>query len=94
MKKQNKAYFLKLSDNTYQVIFDDDNVEIIISKEKPNLMYIDKHRKKEIIEVYNSLNNASEDLKSKLKYIQKYCFLEVKEKISKKRKKLKPDCDY
>ena len=92
LKEQNKAYFLKLSDNTKQVIFND-KVQIIISDEKPNLVYIDKNRKKEIIEVFNSLNNANDDLKYRLKYIKKYSILEIKEKMCKKYKKLHPDYD-
>ena len=92
LKEENRAYFLKLSDNTKQVIFKD-KVEIIISDEKPNLVYIDKNRKKEIIEVFYSLNNTSEDLKYRLKYIKKYTILEIKEQMRKKYKKLHPDYD-
>ena len=89
-KEQNKAYFLKLSDGSEQIIFKD-KVKIILSREKPNVLYIDKNKEKTIIPKYNILNNSSEELIYRMKYIKKYSILEIKEKMSIKHKKLNPN---
>ena len=89
VKEQNKAYFLKLSDRSEQIIFKErDKVQIVLSREKPNILYIEKNKEITIIQKFNILNNSSEEVTDKMKYIKKYSILEIKEKMAIKNREL------
>ena len=75
--------FLVLSDGTKQIIFKD-KINILISDKKETVGYIDKQKKVSFISLMNAMQNSSKDLVSRLKYIKKVNYREIKDKMKKK----------
>ena len=88
IKSFNKAYFLKLSDDTKQIKFYDDKSEIIMSDQKDSIIYQDRHKERSIIPFYNIMDNSSEEVISRIEYIREKTIHEMNEKIRKKFEKL------
>ena len=88
IKSLDKAYFLKLSDDTKQIKFYDDKSEIIMSDQKDSIIYQDRHKERSIIPIYNIMDNSSEEVISRIKYIRKKTLQEMNEKMRKKFEKL------
>ena len=75
--------FLVLSDDTKQIIFKD-KIVILISDKKETLGYIDRQKKISFIPLINAMKNSCKDLISRLKYIKKVNYKDIKNKIQKK----------
>jgi len=79
-----KAYFFNFSDNNEQIIFKKDKIEIIMSKKKENLIYVDKNKNRMCIPTINILKNTNRELIDKLKYIRNHSAKIIQEKLTKK----------
>ena len=77
------AKFLILSDDTKQYIFKD-KVEILLSEEKEILTYIDNNKNKTTIPLVNIMKNSNKEFISRLHYIKKTSFNNMKEKLLEK----------
>ena len=92
LQKESLADFLLLSDFTKQIIYHD-KAEIILSDYKPNLVYVDRHKERTIIPIFNILNNSSKELIQRLKYMKKISIKGIKQRMEIKYKKVHPDYD-
>ena len=77
------AKLLILSDETKQYIFKD-KVEILLSEQKEILTYIDINKKKAILPLINIMKNSNKEFISRIKYIKKTNFSNMKEKLKEK----------
>ena len=80
--------FLVLSDGTKQIIFKD-KINILISDKNETVAYIDRQKKVSFISLMDAMQNSSKDLASRLKYIKKVNYREIKDKMQKKYNALK-----
>ena len=88
--EKEKANFLKLSDDTKQVIFKD-KIEVLMSDKHTNIVYIDKNKKQLILPILNILKNSDKKLIHKMKYIRNMAIEDIKRKMKIKYKKLHPE---
>ena len=77
------AKFLVLSDDTKQIIFKD-KIVILISDIKEVVGYFDKNKKQTYIPLINAMKNASKDFISRLKYIKRVNYSQIKKKMIQK----------
>ena len=82
-REEEKAYFLKLSDDTKQIIFFDKS-EILMNEKKDKVLFIDINRNKIFVSIFNILNNSSKELTYRLKYIKKVTAKIIKDKLKEK----------
>ena len=88
--KEKGNFFLKLSDDTKQVIFKD-KTDILFSDKGDNIVYIDKNKEQTILQVYNILKNSDKKLIHKMKYIRQCSIEEINRKMKIKYKKYHPE---
>jgi serine/threonine protein kinase len=81
--KEKHAYFIYLSDNNRQFIFDD-KIQIIVSDKDELVEIIDKENNLTTISFQNIFNNPNANLVKRLKYIRRAQLNSIKNKVIKK----------
>jgi len=81
--KEKFAYFIYLSDNNRQFIFDD-KIQIVISDEEELIEIIDKENNLTIISSQNIYNNPNTNLVKRMRYIRKAQLNNIKNKVNHK----------
>ena len=81
--KEKHAYFIHLSDNNRQTIFDD-KIKIIVSDQDELVVIIDKENNLTTVSFNNIFNNPNYNLVKRIKYIRNTQIKDIKNKVKEK----------